>query len=115
MVKVYKSVYVLNFLRESKIKLQRLPSFSLRVRPSASHVHYNQDKHSMLNLTRVIDRTTGYVFVRPADAAAPAGIANNLNAPSSQRPNIYGPFSSAADVQGRWVDSREDWESGMRL
>ncbi|KAI0039639.1 cytoplasmic protein [Auriscalpium vulgare] len=84
-----------------------------------------EDKHSMLNLTRVIDRATGYVFVPPANTAAPSGAVNDPNAPSSQRPNTYGLFSSAAgalagtrsdvrDVQERWVDSREDWDAFER-
>ncbi len=70
----------------------------------------------MLNLTRAIDRATGYVFVPPADDDAP-GTAG------SARPNAHALLSSAMgpprpgvrgdvrDVQERWVDAREAWDA----
>lgn len=89
----------------------------------------------MLNLTRAIDRATGYVFVPPAGsaqmpesepepegAAAPAASRDPSAAPASERPNAYGLMASAMglrvglrsdvrDVQERWVDAREEWDA----
>jgi len=83
----------------------------------------------MLNLTRAIDRATGYVFVPPAGSAPiPEGTAATAAerdpsaAPASERPNAYGLTSSAMgppvglrsdvrDVQERWVDAREEWDA----
>lgn len=76
----------------------------------------------MLNLTRAIDRATGYVFVPPPESKAPPGTINDSGAPPSVRPNTYALFSSAAgplkgpasdirDVQERWVDSRDEWDA----
>ena len=84
-----------------------------------------QDKNSMLNLTRVIDRATGYVFVPPPGSKAPEGTIDETTAPSS-RPNTYSLFSSAAgamkgvrrdvrDVQERWIDSREEWDAFEKI
>ena len=81
-----------------------------------------QDKHSMLHLTRAIDRATGYIYVPPASTPAPQGTVVDPDAPSAQRPNSYALFSSAAgpmlgarsdvrDVQERWVDAREEWDA----
>ncbi|KAI0057993.1 cytoplasmic protein [Artomyces pyxidatus] len=81
-----------------------------------------EDKHSMLHLTRAIDRATGYVFVPPSDAKAPEGTVDDPARPSSQRPNTYQLLSSAVgpiagtrsdvrDVQERWVDAREEWDA----
>jgi len=91
-----------------------------------------EDKHSMLNLTRAIDRATGYVFVPPATGAGagaaqvPAGALPEPSAaaPSAQ-PNAYALLSSAMgarvglqsdvrDVQERWVDAREEWDAHER-
>ncbi|THH20311.1 hypothetical protein EW146_g1016 [Bondarzewia mesenterica] len=80
------------------------------------------DKHSMLHLTRAIDRATGYVFVPPPTSSAPKGTTNDPDAPSSERPNTYALFSSAAgqmlgersnirDVQERWIEAREEWDA----
>jgi hypothetical protein len=98
-----------------------------------------QDKHSMLNLTRAIDRATGYVFVPPAGSAAAAATGSDgaaqmqMQMPdegeggpsaapaSSAAPNAYALMSSAMgprvglrsdvrDVQERWVDAREEWD-----
>ncbi|ETW75705.1 hypothetical protein HETIRDRAFT_481171 [Heterobasidion irregulare TC 32-1] len=81
-----------------------------------------EDKHSMLHLTRAIDRATGYIYVPPASTPAPQGTVVDPDAPSAQRPNSYALFSSAAgpmlgarsdvrDVQERWVDAREEWDA----
>lgn len=79
----------------------------------------------MINLTRVIDRATGYIFVpAPNDPetnpAPPTAV--NANSPPVQRPNSYALFSSALgplkgpgsdvrDVQERWVDAREAYDA----
>ena len=80
----------------------------------------------MLNLTRAIDRATGYVFVAPSDAQVPAGAAApDPAAASSARPNAHALLSSAMgprvglrgearDVQERWVDAREEWDAYER-
>jgi GPN-loop GTPase len=84
-----------------------------------------QDKTSMLHLTRVIDRATGSIFVPPSDSPAPMDALNSSNAPPSQRPNTYSLFSSALgdmkgaasdvrDVQERWIDAREEWDAFER-
>lgn len=76
----------------------------------------------MLNLTRAIDRATGYVFVPQAGAQMPEGALGNPSAASSARPNAYALMSSAMgprvglrgdarDVQERWVDAREEWDA----
>ncbi|KAH9958195.1 cytoplasmic protein [Russula dissimulans] len=83
-----------------------------------------EDKDSMLNLTRTIDRATGYVFVPPAgaQAAMPEGAVRDPAAGSSALPNAYALMSSAMgprvgvrsdarDVQERWVDAREEWDA----
>ncbi|KAI0316844.1 cytoplasmic protein [Amylostereum chailletii] len=81
-----------------------------------------EDKHSMLHLTRAIDRATGYVYVPPPDAKQPEGTIHDPNAPSSQRPNTYSLLSTAVgpmvgtrsdihDVQERWIDAREEWDA----
>jgi len=85
-----------------------------------------EDKHSMLNLTRAIDRATGYVFVPPPGSTAPPGTLDETAAPRSSQPNTYALFSSAAgamkgtrrdvrDVQERWVDSREEWDAFEKM
>ncbi|KAH9983810.1 cytoplasmic protein [Russula compacta] len=87
-----------------------------------------EDKHSMLNLTRVIDRATGYVFVPPADAQVPEGAVRRdpSATTTTTRPNAYallssamgprvvGPRSDVRDVQERWVDAREEWDAYER-
>ncbi|KZS97310.1 hypothetical protein SISNIDRAFT_482228 [Sistotremastrum niveocremeum HHB9708] len=84
-----------------------------------------EDKDSMVNLTRAIDRATGYVFVPAPNSAtnpAPPGAVDAENKPPSERPNSYALFSSAAaplpgpktdvrDVQERWIDAREEWDA----
>lgn len=87
-----------------------------------------QDKHSMLNLTRAIDRATGYVFVPPADAQVPEGAVRhdpsattmttrpNASAllSSAMGPRVVGLRSDVRDVQERWVDAREEWDAYER-
>ena len=77
----------------------------------------------MLNLTRAIDRATGYVFVPPADAQMPEDAVRDPSAASSAQPNMDALMSSAMgpgpiglrsdvrDVQERWVDAREEWDA----
>ena len=78
----------------------------------------------MLNLTRAIDRATGYIYVQPSNSAPP-GAADASSAPRSRRPNEYALFSTAAgplsgsrsdvrDVQERWVDARDEWDAFER-
>lgn len=78
----------------------------------------------MLNLTRAIDRATGYVYVQPS-SSAPPGAVDASDAPRSHRPNEYALFSTAAgslpgirsdvqDVQERWIDAREEWDAFER-
>jgi hypothetical protein len=97
----------------------------------------SQDKHSMLNLTRAIDRATGYVFVPPAGSAqqqlpmsaggstAGPGPIPGAEPPRSALPNASALMSSAMgprvglrsdvrDVQERWVDARDEWDAYER-
>ncbi|KAF9527634.1 cytoplasmic protein [Crepidotus variabilis] len=81
-----------------------------------------EDKTSMLNLSRAIDRATGYVFLPPETTSGPPGTVNvATNTAQSARPNTYALFTSAAgplkghgsdvrDVQERWVDEREVYD-----
>ncbi|KIY45648.1 hypothetical protein FISHEDRAFT_48990 [Fistulina hepatica ATCC 64428] len=85
-----------------------------------------EDKSSMLHLTRVIDRATGYVFVPSRDAKVPSGTIDASGAPTSLLPNTYGLYSSAMgmisgpgsdvrDVQERWVDAKEQWDAYEKM
>lgn len=76
----------------------------------------------MLNLCRIVDRATGYVFVPPAGSNAPPGTLEEADKPQASRPNTYALFSSAAgpirgpgsdvrDIQERWIDAREEWDA----
>ena len=76
----------------------------------------------MLNLTRAVDRATGYVFIPTSDSKIPEGAVQDLNVPASQRSNSYALFSTAAgplmgtrsnvrDIQERWIDAREEWDA----
>ncbi|KAF7441311.1 hypothetical protein PC9H_001660 [Pleurotus ostreatus] len=90
-----------------------------------------EDKASMLHLSRVVDRATGYVFVPPAGSGVPQGADGAAEeeegggTPRDARANAYGLFASAAgpiggvrsdvrDVQERWVDAREAWDAYER-
>jgi GPN-loop GTPase len=79
----------------------------------------------MLNLTKAIDRATGYVFIPPADVKAPEGTVDTSDIAGSLRPNTYSLFSSALgsipgvrgdvrDVQERWIDAKEEWDAYER-
>ncbi|KAF7293051.1 GPN-loop GTPase 2 [Mycena indigotica] len=81
-----------------------------------------EDKNSMLNLTRAIDRATGYVFVPAADSKMPEGTIDTSSTSGSTRPNAFGLFTSAIgerhgssndvrDVQERWIDAKEEWDA----
>ncbi|KAF8067492.1 hypothetical protein FPV67DRAFT_1763943 [Lyophyllum atratum] len=81
-----------------------------------------EDKNSMINLTRAIDRATGYVFVPPSGSDAPPGTIDQTTAPAAARPNTYALFSTAAgalkgtrsdvrEVQERWIDAKEEWDA----
>jgi len=76
-----------------------------------------EDKHSMLNLMRAIDRATGYVFVssqtQTADDGAPTPNAHALLS-SAMAPRVVGLRSDVRDVQERWVDAREEWDAYER-
>ena len=82
----------------------------------------SQDKNSMLHLTRVIDKATGYVFVPPPGSNRPPDTIDQSNAASAVRPNTYALFSSASGemkgpasdiryVQERWVDAKDQWDA----
>ncbi|KAF8908571.1 hypothetical protein CPB84DRAFT_1843466 [Gymnopilus junonius] len=93
-----------------------------------------EDKNSMLNLTRTIDRATGYIFVPAPDAPQPPGTiippssSNSDSTPGPAplaRPNVYslfgsamgqlqGPASDVRDVQERWLDAREEYDAFER-
>ena len=81
-----------------------------------------EDKNSMLNLTRAIDRATGYVFVPPAESNQPPDTIEAHTEAPAVRPNTYALFSSAIgtikgpgsdvrDVQERWIDAKETYDA----
>jgi hypothetical protein len=76
----------------------------------------------MLNLTRVIDRATGYVYVPPLNTQPPPETVKQISIASGSRPNAYGLFSTAVgpmkgplsdvrDVQERWIDERDAYDA----
>ena len=81
----------------------------------------------MLNLTRAIDRATGYVFVPSAGAQIPEGAVGDPSAATSAQPNVHALLSSAMgprpiglrsdvrNVQERWVDAREEWDTHEKV
>jgi hypothetical protein len=81
----------------------------------------------MLNLTRAIDRATGYVFVPPAGAQMPEDAVRDPSAATSAQPNAHALMSSAMgpgplglrsdvrDVQERWVDARAEWDAHEKV
>ncbi|KAF9652345.1 hypothetical protein BDM02DRAFT_2936776 [Thelephora ganbajun] len=84
-----------------------------------------EDKESMLHLTRAIDKATGCVFVPPSNAPAPPGTVETSDGAASTRPNafsllstaagpMHGPRSDIRDVQERWIDAREDYDTWER-
>ncbi len=82
-----------------------------------------EDRESMLNLTRVVDKATGYIFIPPHTTSGPPGTVDNpADMPSSARPNTYSLFTTAAGsmkgpgsdvrhVQERWIDARESYDA----
>ena len=79
----------------------------------------------MLHLTRAIDKATGYVFVPPSTAPAPPGAVEPSDGAASTRPNafsllstaagpMHGPRSDVRDVQERWIDAREEYDTWER-
>ena len=79
-------------------------------------IKISQDRESMLRLMRLVDRATGCIFVPQAEPSSSEGV------PSTQRPNIYSLFTSAAgsipggagsvrDIQERWLDAKDEWDA----
>ncbi|KIR50842.1 cytoplasmic protein [Cryptococcus gattii Ru294] len=71
-----------------------------------------QDKESMLNIVRLVDKMTGYIFI-------PSGDLEGTNAINTQA--LFGSAMSSAkligraggdvrDVQERWMDNKEAWD-----
>ncbi|KAN0134217.1 Conserved hypothetical ATP binding domain containing protein [Lactarius tabidus] len=68
-----------------------------------------EDKHSMLNMTRAIDRATGCVFVPPPSVAPdPAAAPSSAPKYACALVERNGPHSEVRDVKERWVDVREE-------
>jgi len=77
-----------------------------------------EDKTSMINLMRSVDRALGYAFVTAPDPTSTA--ISPPNAPRTKVDNRHALFSSAAsimpdapkvqDVQERWIDHRQTWD-----
>jgi hypothetical protein len=82
-----------------------------------------EDRESMLNLTRVVDKATGYIFIPPLTTSGPPGTVDNpAEVPPSDRPNTYSLFTTAAGsmrgpgsdvrhVQERWIDARDTYDA----
>ncbi|KAH8827258.1 hypothetical protein DL96DRAFT_1498797 [Flagelloscypha sp. PMI_526] len=79
-----------------------------------------EDKQSMLHLTQLIDRATGYIFVPSQDAPQPPEtILADPEAAATARPNLMSLMSTAAgplhgpsvrDIQERWVDHKDEYD-----
>ena len=73
----------------------------------------------MVNLSRMIDRATGYIFIPPKNVPVPEGTIDSSSAPASARPNSYSLFTTVAgpmagkvgDVQERWIDAKEEYDA----
>ncbi|KAG8808671.1 hypothetical protein FRC17_003828 [Serendipita sp. 399] len=81
-----------------------------------------EDRESMLRLMRIVDRATGCVFVPGVSKIQDASHHRGGNEPSTKRPNIYSLFTTAAgpiggirsdvrDVQERWLEAKDVWDS----
>ncbi|KAM5541836.1 hypothetical protein V8D89_004565 [Ganoderma adspersum] len=103
-------------------RFQCIPELCSKTLPCASVLMLQQDKESMLHLTRVIDKATGCIFVPPATVGQPPDTVDVSDKPSSERPNTYalmtsaagpmhGPRSDVRDVQERWIDAREEYDA----
>ncbi|KIR57467.1 cytoplasmic protein [Cryptococcus bacillisporus CA1873] len=82
------------------------------VAPTTSGSPILQDKESMLNIVRLVDKMTGYIFI-------PSGDLEGTNAINTQA--LFGSAMSSAkligraggdvrDVQERWMDNKEAWD-----
>jgi hypothetical protein len=83
-----------------------------------------EDKRSMLRLQRVLDKATGYVYVEKKTDAGMHGQSEGGKVNGSKRGTAASAdalftvadrgvplgWGSAADVQERWIDHRDDWE-----
>ena len=76
----------------------------------------------MLHLMRAVDKATGYVFIPPPSAPAPPGTVETPDGAASTRPNalslfstaagpMHGPRSDVHDIQERWIDARDEYDS----
>ncbi|KAG8808358.1 hypothetical protein FRC17_003990 [Serendipita sp. 399] len=82
-----------------------------------------EDRESMLRLMRIVDKATGCVFVPAVSKIQQGGHQGGGNELSStKRPNIYSLFTTAAgpirgirsdvrDVQERWLEAKDVWDS----
>lgn len=87
-----------------------------------------EDKRSMLRLQRVLDKATGYVYVekqvKGKEEEMPSDVKLNGNNASKRGTaasagalftvadrGVPLGWGSAADVQERWIDHRDDWEN----
>lgn len=80
-----------------------------------------EDKRSMLRLQRVLDKATGYVYVEKGAETSDAKEDHALGASKRGTAASAGAlftvadrgslgWGSAADVQERWIDHKDDWE-----
>lgn len=87
-------------------------SLLMSVAPTTSGSPIPQDKESMLNIVRLVDKMTGYIFI-------PSGDLEGTNAINTQA--LFGSAMSSAkligraggdvrDVQERWMDNKEAWD-----
>ncbi|KIR25323.1 cytoplasmic protein [Cryptococcus deuterogattii 99/473] len=87
-------------------------SLLMSVAPTTSGSPILQDKESMLNIVRLVDKMTGYIFI-------PSGDLEGTNAINTQA--LFGSAMSSAkligraggdvrDVQERWMDNKEAWD-----
>nr|ODN88563.1 cytoplasmic protein [Cryptococcus depauperatus CBS 7841] len=71
-----------------------------------------EDKESMLNIIRTVDKMTGYIFI-------PSGVSDGTSAANSEA--LFGSAMSTAkltgraggdvrDVQERWLDNKQAWD-----
>ena len=81
-----------------------------------------EDKRSMMRLQRVLDKATGYVYVEKGSQTSDASGSKAADASKRGTAASAGAlftvadrgvplgWGSAADVQERWIDHRDDWE-----
>lgn len=82
-----------------------------------------EDKRSMLRLQRVLDKATGYVYVEKEKESIKPGENTEATKEGSKRGTAASAgalftvadrgvplgWGSAADVQERWLDNRDEW------